>query len=659
MIQGTAPAEAASSVHLDREELEHRPHEQPSDLFRQVPGLVVAQHAGGGKADQWFIRGFDADHGTDIAVFVDGVPVNLTSHAHGQGYADTHWLIPETVDTIDVHKGPYAARFGDFYTAGAVETSTIDRVPGGAMLEASSGVGLAGPEAFAHPSARVVGMVSPDVGEGSALLAAQVGFTNGPFIHPQDFQNGAVLAKWKRPIGDDGTLTTEGTFYSARWNASGQIPASVVDGGTSPFDSIDPTEGGTTSRSSVGIAYDVHDAHDATWHLAAYAINYRLRLFSDFTHYARDPVHGDEIEQDDRRSVSGLDGYYRRPHHIGDVGAILRVGVQARGDDVNTELWHVEARQRLDDCFGVVNPCNDTQDAIRDLGAYAEEDLAPTQRIEIQAGARLDQFAWDVDDLNVATVTTPDTTGGTAQKMIANPKLSVIWRPTDMIDLFANSGGGFHSNDARAAVASHGDGALARALGAEVGVRVHPDARVHASADLWYLHLSSEQVWSGDTGGTDASGATERYGVDLDAAADLTDWLSVDANVAFAHSTFVANAGNGNALALAPKVMGSGGVVAHRGRSFVALRGRGIGSRPANDDNTLTAQGYFLLDLVAGAHVDHWDFGITAINLLNTAWREAQFADDIAVTPTSPVVQQVDFTPGAPISVLGQVAYTF
>jgi hypothetical protein len=645
-IEGAAPAESASSVHLDREELDERPHEEPSDLFRQVPGLVVAQHAGGGKADQWFIRGFDADHGTDVAVFVDGVPVNLPSHAHGQGYADTHWLIPETVDSIDVHKGPYAARFGDFYTAAAIETRTIDRVPGDGVVLGSLGLGLAGPEALARPSARAVAMVSPELAGGTSLFAAEAAYTDGPFVSPQHFEHGSALGKWARRAGP-GTLSLETTFYGARWNASGQVPASLVDSGAlDRFGALDPTQGGTTSRESLSAAYEVHDAHDATWHVGAYLVGYDLRLFSNFTYWARDPVHGDQIEQDDGRIVYGADAYWLRPHRLGGATALLRVGVQARADHVDTALWHTESRQRLTDCFGAVNPCNDDHDVIGNLGVYAEEVVAPVSQLQLEAGARLDGFSWDVD-------------GSSVQKLIANPKLSVIWHATDQLDLFASSGGGYHSNDARAAVATHGDGALARALGAEVGVRVHVPRGFHAAADVWYLHLSSEQVWNGDSGGTEAAGATERYGVELDAAADVTPWLSFDGNVSFAHGAFVANAGNGLALALAPRLMGSGGFVAHRGRAFVALRGRGIGSRPANQSATLTAQGYFLVDLVAGVRVSRWDLGLTCVNLLDAAWREAQFADTLATSPGAPAVEQIDFTPGAPATVFASVATSF
>jgi hypothetical protein len=645
-IEGTAPAESASSDHLDREELDERPHEQPSDLFRQIPGLLVAQHAGGGKADQWFIRGFDADHGTDVAVFVDGVPVNLPSHAHGQGYADTHWLIPETVDSIDVHKGPYAARFGDFYTAAAIETKTIDRVPGGAVVLGSFGVGLAGPEAFERPSARAVAMVSPELAGGGALFAAQAAYTDGAFVNPQQFGNGAALGKWSRRAGP-GTLSLEATYYAARWNASGQIPASLVDSGAlDRFGALDPSQGGRTTRASINAAYELRDAHDATWHAGAYVVDYHLRLFSNFTYWARDPVNGDAIEQDDDRVVYGADAFWLRPHRIGGATALLRAGVQARADDVDTALWHVASRQRLTDCFGAVNPCNADHDVILGLGVYAEEVIAPTPRVQLQAGARLDGFSWDVDDRSV-------------QRLIANPKLSVVWHATDEIDVFANSGGGYHSNDARAAVATGGDGALARAIGAETGLRLHLGPHFHAAADVWYLHLSSEQVWNGDTGGTEAAGATERWGVDLETAADLTPWLSLDASLGIAHSAFVANAGNGLALALAPQLMGSGGVVAHRGAAFVSLRGRGIGPRPANDANTLIATGYFVLDLVAGARIGRWDLGLTFVNVLDSRWREAQFADTIATSPGVLAVEQIDFTPGSPATMFATVAASF
>ncbi|MBK9035972.1 MAG: TonB-dependent receptor [Myxococcales bacterium] len=644
-------------MHFSREELRRRPHDQPSDLLRQTPGLVVAQHAGGGKSDQYFLRGFDADHGTDVAIFVDGVPANLTSHGHGQGYADTHWLIPETVDSVDVHKGPYAARYGDFYTAGAIEMKTAAVAPG-TQVWLTGGGELAGPVAYERrPSYRLVGMGSPRLERGAALVAAEIGDSDGPFINPQAFRRGASLLKWTRPVGD-GELHVAGTFYAARWNQSGQIPAAAVAAGRlDRFGASDPTEGGTSSRASLALGYALGEPAEGAWNVDAYLVDYRLRLFSNFTLFLRDPVAGDQIEQTDARAVVGTNVVYRRTHQTGALAGLLRVGAQSRADDVTTELWHTSQRQRLADCFANANPCNRAASRIRNLAVYAEEDLSVGVRVRVLAGLRLDQFTWDVDDLDPETQTTPATTGGTAQRAIVSPKLSVVARATDGVDVFVSGGLGFHSNDARAAVATDGRGALARASGAEAGVRVAPVRGLRASADLWYLYLSSEQVWSGDAGGTEPSDPTRRYGVDLDASWDATPWLAIDANLAIGRATFVANAGNGGALALAPRVMGGAGVTAHRGDSFVALRARGIGDRPANDDGSLTAEGYLLLDVVAEHRVRCWSFGLTINNLLDRDWREAQFADESRVSATAAVVEDVHFTPGMPLTALVTVGF--
>jgi outer membrane receptor protein involved in Fe transport len=266
---------------------------------------------------------------------------------------------------------------------------------------------------------------------------------------------------------------------------------------------------------------------------------------------------------------------------------------------------------------------------------------------------------WDVDDLDPATSTDPSTqTGGTAGKAIASPKLSVEIEATDQLDLFANSGYGFHSNDARGNVATNGDGSLARALGAEAGVRTSAIPHSRFSADFWYLHLDSELVWSGDEGGTEPSGPTERYGVDLEGAYNPFPWLKLDANVSFAHSQFVENAGNGNALALAPKAMGQGGITYVHDIFSVALRGRGIADRPGNDANTLTAKGYFIFDLIANAQpTKKLGINLTINNLFNQTWREAQFADTSAITPTSPAIEQMHFTPGIPLTATVTASY--
>jgi outer membrane receptor for Fe3+-dicitrate len=659
-ISDTAPAESASSVHISEDDLKYRSRTQVSDILRQVPGLMVSQHAGGGKSDQYFIRGFDADHGTDIAIYADGVPVNMPSHGHGQGYADTHFLIPETVTTVDVHKGPYDARFGDFYTAGAMELGTIDQVAGPTVW-VSGGAPLAGPKAMTQFNDRIVGMASPELRDGDkALIAAQLANTDGPFDNAQHFRQGNALVKWQGEVGR-GELKIESNWYAASWNASGQVPESAVaDGIIDRFGSLDPSEGGDTSRTSLSVGYRVRDEHGGLWRASLYGVEYRLRLFSDFTLFARDPVHGDEIEQDDQRFVWGLDTAYERHFDLDGMDTYLTAGFQMRNDDTENALWHAEKRVRLPDCFDTgANPCNDTNDRIRDMAGYAEATIHILPHVHLLPGIRFEQFVWDVDDLNPATRTDPAlTTGGTASRAMVLPKLSLEAEATPKLDLFANVGSGLHSNDARGDVATHGEGALARALGAEAGARTSLVPHAKFSADFWYLHLDSELVWDGDNGTTEASGPTRRYGVDLEGEYDPLPWLRLDANVSLAHAQFVHNAANGNGLALAPKIMGQGGITVIQGDGFVSLRGRGIGDRPGADDNPkLVAQGYFILDLVAGYKLGKLDLSLTLNNLLDSTWREAQFADSSRVTPNGPIVEQMHFTPGIPLSATVTASY--
>jgi TonB dependent receptor/TonB-dependent Receptor Plug Domain len=655
-VEGSRPAESASSVDFGERELSHRPHMQPSDVLRQVPGLMVSQHAGGGKSDQYFLRGFDADHGTDVAVFVDGIPVNLTSHGHGQGYADSHWLIPELISTLQVNKGPYAARFGDFYTAGAIDIKTLDRVPASGVW-ISGGTELAGPVSFRRPTARLVGIANPQLGRGDALLAVEASSTDGPFTNQQDFNRITTFGKVHQPLAG-GDLQLSGTFYAAKWNQSGQVPSAEVRAGRlDRFDSLDPTEGGDSSRWSAAAKWERGTPDDGQWLLHAYAVGYQLQLFSNFTLFSRDIDNGDQIEQGDDRLFGGGSVTYRR-YHRGRLPGLFRAGVQVRGDSTTTDLWHSARRVRLVECFEKLNPCNRTDNRIWNLAAYLEEDVSVSSRVRLLAGLRADQYLWKVGDLDPMTRDTMDTTAGSANNAIISPKISAIVRASDSIEVFVNSGFGFHSNDARAAVASDGDGALARALGLETGARLAVGSSLRGSVAAWYLGLASEQVWSGDAGGTEPSDSTRRYGIDVDLAWRPSTWLALDANIAVGRSSFVANQGNGGALALSPRLMGGGGVTIENSLSFASLRLRGIDSRPANDDGSLRAEGFALLDVVAEHKIGRTSIGITIINLLNSKWREAQFAEESRVTPRAEVVEDVHFTPGAPLTAMVTIGRT-
>ena len=364
----------------------------------------------------------------------------------------------------------------------------------------------------------------------------------------------------------------------------------------------------------------------------------------------------------------GADTAYDKHLELDGMDTYITVGAQLRSDDVDTALWHAEDRSRLGDCFAAAgasaptpNPCNHTEDRIRNIAGYAEANMHLIPHVHVLPGIRYEFFTWDVDDLNPATALDPaTTTGGSSSRGMVLPKLSVEVEAGDHLNLFANAGQGLHSNDARAAVASGGTGSLARASGGEVGARTTLVPHVKLATDFWYLHLDSELVWNGDEGGTDASGATRRYGVDAEIQYAPTPWLHFDANVTAAHAAFVANHGNGNALALAPRLMGQGGVTLTHGSEFVSLRGRGIADRPGNDADTLTAKGYFIFDLIAGwTPIKSLSLNATINNVLNTKWREAQFADASRVTPTADIVEQMHYTPGIPLTATVTAAYTF
>jgi hypothetical protein len=350
--------------------------------------------------------------------------------------------------------------------------------------------------------------------------------------------------------------------------------------------------------------------------------------------------------------MGGAAARYRKTHGSGARSGLLHAGLELRTDSTLADLWHAAARTRLADCWGAMNPCNRARNNVVDLAAYVEEDLSLTRRVRLLGGVRAGAYLWNVKDLSPVTAGTMDTIAGTATATIVSPKLSAIVTATDELDVFVNTGLGYHSNDARSAVASDGDGALARAIGAETGARLSVGNELRASVAAWYLRLASEQVWSGDLGGTEPSDPTRRYGLDLDWQWNPRAWLGLDANVALGRSTFLASRGNGGALALAPRIMGGGGVTVRRGTSFAALRFRGIGDRPANDDGSLTAQGFGLVDVVAQHAFGATTVGLSVENLLDADWREAQLAEESRVAPTADLVEDVHFTPGAPLTAL-------
>lgn len=654
--QRDEPAASVTSTTLTRTDLENRPIHRPTDLVRHIPGLVAIGR--GGQADQLLLRGFDAGQGKDLGVLVDDVPINIGSHAYAHGYADTHFVIPETIQSVALHQGAYAARFGSYSAAGTLAMRTIDHVPGGALVKMSSGTELTTPllaSRLKRLRYRLVGLFSPDLETGSALLAPEVGIDDGPYVHPQRFRRGVVLAKWKRPVGS-GVVTTTLQFYSGRWFDSGVLPAAEVAAGhLTPYSAADPTQGGIVARTSASVAYEVTDRRRATWHMMAYVVDSDLRLYSNPTLFLRDTGSGDEIEYVDRRAYYGMDAFYLRPHRIRSIRGRLRIGVQARADHAEATTWHDARRLRLVDCFGAANPCTDTAPSTRNVAVYAEDVLDVGPHLRILPGVRLDQETWNVDDRDADTMLGASSLGGTGARARISPKLGLIVR-TANVDLSAFVAAGSHSTDARASVDKSGYGAFVRTYGGEVGARFHPGEQLVGAVAAFVSEVAEGQVWLADRGTAYRSGVPRRTGVESTLTFTPVPWLQLDAALAFARGNEDGKREQPYLIALAPRVSGTAGIAVRSGSRFASLRLRAVGPR-ATGFADLQARGSTVFDLVAGRRWRSFDLGLTVENLFDASWREVQYASD--VRPSRRVEERRDLlvTTGIPLTAMVTLAY--
>lgn len=658
-VQGDAPdGDAASRVRYSRPELELRPRLRPGDVVEAVPGVFAVQHAGGGKANQYFLRGFDADHGTDLRIMVDGVPVNMVSHGHGQGFADLHFLIPELVVGLDGYKGPYYAPQGDFATAGAIDLHLAETLP-----ESYAQIGGGQYGVF-----RALVIESPELGDAwRAVAAAEVYHDDGPFKNPERLWRFNLYAKITHDFSANVKAWLSFMSYGSSWHGSGQIPARAVcgegeAGQPSPeslgghcidhFGTIDPSEGGSTQRhaAQLGMSGRWDD-----WQLdaMAYMIRYRFQLYSNFTFFADDPVHGDEIEQDDSRLLGGLDAKVKRGARIGSSTFSTTLGLQTRVDGIENALYHDQARERLDDEIHA-------QITESSVSAYLEEDARLTSWLRIVLGLRADRFDVTVDDLLEDEATLGSRSSGDQGATLFSPKASAVISPFRQLDVFLDYGRGFHSNDARGAVLSKNPVTLLTpATGYEGGVRVRPLSRLVFEAAVFLLDLDSELVWSGDTGGTEASGATRRYGVELTGRYQLASWLFADVESAITKARFRSNAGNGDAVALAPTFTFTAGF-GMRPRlgdftPFASLRLKAIGDRPANQARTLTADGFAIVDANTGLRWKDIEAGLDVQNLFNAKWREVNFASTTRLPWEPKPVTGIHYSPGWPFTAIGRL----
>lgn len=624
LVLGSKPISAASAFSVQERDFQLRPIGSVQDILRVTPGLVMAQHSGGGKANQYFLRGFDADHGADLALSIDGVPVNMVSHAHGQGYADTNFIIPEVVERVEITKGPYFANQGDFATAGAVNMVSRDTFD-------HSSVALGFVDSPGHGAAGYRGLViaSPKFDElpMNATFAAEVGRSNGPFDNPEGWDKYKLFEKLTFNLTPTSSLSLTEMSYAGNWHGSGQIPARAVDRGLiSRFGSIDPDEGGNTARHQVSLQYRLRPSENTELRVMAYLAAYRFNLISNFTLYLRDPDNGDEIEQTDRRTFYGGKVSYRVVRQVGRVRLDTTIGADGRSDDIHQELWDMLHRQQLSTVRS-----NDVHQTF--MAAYLNEEITPAAWLRADVGARADFLSFAVDNRLPSTDPTAPGSGIDGAHQLS-PKASLIVTPFDregaQLDVFVNYGHGFHSNDVRGVFSRPAVTPLARAKGEEIGARARLFNRWDLAAALWQLDLASETVWNGDEGTTGVSEPTNRRGVEVETRYEVTPWLAADLALSFTKSHFTTDMENGGGLALAPKQSWAGGLSGRHaigsGLGRVGLRFYGIGDRPATDDNALTAPGFTQLDLHLGYRHRWFDVSLDIENLLNGDYRSAQFA---------------------------------
>lgn len=607
-----------------------RPRASSQELLRLAPGLVIAQHAGGGKAEQIFLRGFDADHGTDVAVSVDGVPVNLVSHGHGQGYADLHFVIPEIVHRVDVRKGPYDTQDGDLAVAGSVNLVTRERVDGRAVaLRRGS---------FNTFDLTALVPFGGDASRAGGYMAGALASADGPFDAPQDFRRWNGYAKYTAPLGAARVgLTLSG--FSSRWDASGQVPDRAVrNGSISRFGAIDSTEGGRTSRYDVvgTLSGRSGDGGATTWGARAFATRYDFRLFSNFTFFLNDAVNGDGIEQTDDRVVVGAALWAERLTSLFGLPGSWRGTIGGRQDDATVGLFVSRDRSRL-------GAKADDRVHIHNVYAALDRSLALGARTRATLGLRADGFRFDVND-RVA-----DVSFAPVWHTRVSPKGSLAVELSPVLTLFANAGAGFHSNDARAVVrATSVDESLPRAMGYELGVRRTWAGGTLAGA-VWGLDLTSELVWSGDGGTTEATGRSRRAGVDLEGRVKLRPWLWADADISLSRGRLRDEPRAANRIPLAPTITTTGGLTTNETRGVTAgLRWRHIGERAANEDNTVRARGYALVETFSAIRFRGATIRLAVDNVFNVRWNEAQFATTSRLRGEAAPVTELHYTPGAP-----------
>ncbi len=627
--------EAASQLIVSGAEVNARPFTRPGEALEIVPGLIITEHSGEGKANQYFLRGYNLDHGTDLAITLDGMPVNMRTHAHGQGYSDLNFLIPELIGSIDIRKGPYYADVGDFGSVGALSIGLVDSVP---KKVAQFTTGSFGYERF-------LGLGSTPLAGGNLLYAGEVAAYNGPWSSPDDMRKLNSLLRYSQGTNLNG-FTVTGMAYDNKWNSTDQVPLrAITSGQLGLYDPFDPTDGGNTSRYSLSARLAETDDRGA-WYANAFAVKSELDLYNNFTYFLTDPVNGDQFHQHDDRVLVGANASRMIAGTFGARPTETTFGIQTRYDDINLGLTDTVQRQFLSNVRG-----DDVKEG--SVGVYAENVLHWTNWLRTIVGWRGDLFT-----ANVNSIYDPANSGN-AKMAIGSPKFSMVLGPFYKTELYLSAGMGFHSNDARGVTITEdptdptakltSSPFLVRTKGTEVGVRTKIVPGLNSSIAVFVLDQASEILFLGDAGDTEPSRPSERIGVEFTNDYRPMSWLDINADLAITHARFVggfdsaqaaiyellagfpqAQIGNapGNYIPGAPNMIASAGAeLGEKIGWFGALTLRYLGPRPLTEDNAFISPATTLLNGRVGYRWENgWRIQLDAFNLTNSRTDQISYA---------------------------------
>jgi hypothetical protein len=609
-------ATSASEGAVGGGDLQDLPILRRGELMENVPGMVVTQHSGDGKANQYFLRGFNLDHGTDFAFSIDGVPVNLPTHAHGQGYSDLNFLIPELVDFIEYKKGPFYPEVGDFSGAGAANIHIVRTLP----------EGIANLQLGQYGYSRALLAESPQLGPGTLLYALELNHYDGPWDLPENSNRYNALLRYHWGSGADDYTVTGSLYAAPSWHSTDQVAERAIDEGViGRFGNIDPTDGGRTGRGGVSFDWIRRDGA-VTTSLQLYAFYYQLNLWSDFDYALDDPTHLDQFEQVDRRFVGG--GELKRSWDVSWWGKRVRntVGVQVRNDYIpRVALYHTQSRQVL----GVES---DNRVEEGHAGVYGDNQIQWTRWFKSEVGLRADLFGVNVDNANDSA------NSGSSASGIVSPKASLVFGPWKKTELYVNAGVGFHSNDARgvtitvdaAGMPQQRVPLLVRTKGAEVGARTSVLPGLVTTLSFWYLQSNSELTFAGDSGDTEANGPSRRYGIEWANFYKPRRWLTLSADFSFAHARYTdpqdtVTGTSGLYIANSiPVVISAAAVVETPSGVFGGARLRYFSSQPLIEDDTVRQPASTIVNALVGYRFGRYEIAFEVLNMFDSQ------SDDIA-----------------------------